>query len=120
MTQQVAAGGADEARRFVERHGIVLQAARGPGPGLAEDIRGGRAHDRRGGGARARGLAAAGRASPAIGADAHAMKSAPAVLGLRAHSGWAALVALAGPADAPQVVDRRRIEMAEGEEAKQP
>jgi phosphoglycolate phosphatase-like HAD superfamily hydrolase len=48
------------------------------------------------------------------------MKSAPAVLGLRAHSGWAALIALAGPADAPQVVDRRRIEMAEGEEAKQP
>ncbi len=48
------------------------------------------------------------------------MKSSPAVLGLRAHSGWAALVALAGPADAPEVVDRRRIEMAEGEEAKQP
>jgi hypothetical protein len=48
------------------------------------------------------------------------MKSSPAVLGLRAHSGWAALVALAGPVDAPEVVDRRRIEMAEGEEAKQP
>ncbi|PYQ46358.1 MAG: hypothetical protein DMF78_26535 [Acidobacteria bacterium] len=40
MTQQVAAGGADEARRFVERHGIVLQAARGPVPSLAEHIAG--------------------------------------------------------------------------------
>jgi hypothetical protein len=32
-----------------------------------------------------------------------------ATLGLRAHSGWAALVALAGTPDSPQVVDRRRI-----------
>jgi hypothetical protein len=44
----------------------------------------------------------------------------PAVLGLRAHSGWAALVAVAGSALAPEVVDRRRIEMADGPEAKQP
>lgn len=32
-----------------------------------------------------------------------------AALGLRAHSGWAALVALAGSAESPQVIDRRRI-----------
>jgi hypothetical protein len=36
-----------------------------------------------------------------------------AALGCRSHSGWAALVALAGPADAPRVVDRRRIEIAD-------
>ena len=43
-------------------------------------------------------------------------------LGLRAHSGWAALVALAGPPAAPTVVDRRRIELADAaiEGAKQP
>jgi hypothetical protein len=35
------------------------------------------------------------------------------VLGLRTHSGWAALVALAGDARAPVVVERRRIEMAD-------
>ena len=34
-----------------------------------------------------------------------------ATIGLRAHSGWAAAVALAGSADAPVVVMRRRIEM---------
>jgi hypothetical protein len=45
---------------------------------------------------------------------------APAALGLRAHSGWAALVAVGGTAAAPQVIARRRIEMAEGPEAKQP
>ncbi len=44
----------------------------------------------------------------------------PAVLGLRAHSGWAALVAVGGSLPAPEVVDRRRIEMAAGPEAKQP
>jgi hypothetical protein len=48
------------------------------------------------------------------------MKSARAALGLRAHSGWAALIALAGPPAAPQVALRRRIVMAEGEAAKQP
>jgi hypothetical protein len=42
------------------------------------------------------------------------------VLGLRAHSGWAALVAVGGSAPAPEVVDRRRIEMADDPEAKQP
>jgi len=43
-------------------------------------------------------------------------------LGLRAHSGWAALVALVGPPAAPTVVDRRRIEMADAsiEGSKQP
>jgi hypothetical protein len=44
----------------------------------------------------------------------------PAVLGLRTHSGWAALVAVGGSAPAPEVVDRRRIEMADDPEAKQP
>jgi hypothetical protein len=47
-------------------------------------------------------------------------RRSPAVLGLRAHSGWAALVAVGGTAGAPQVLDRRRIEMADDPEAKQP
>lgn len=34
-------------------------------------------------------------------------------LGFRAHSGWAAVVALAGPPLTPTVVDRRRIELAD-------
>lgn len=34
-----------------------------------------------------------------------------AALGCRSHSGWAAVVALTGPADSPWVVDRRRIEI---------
>src|SRR5882724_8963573 len=34
-----------------------------------------------------------------------------ATIGLRAHSGWAALVALAGPVKSPEVVARRRIEI---------
>ncbi len=36
-----------------------------------------------------------------------------AALGLRAHSGWAALVAIAGPLDAPAVLDRRLITIAD-------
>ena len=36
-----------------------------------------------------------------------------ATLGCRSHSGWAALVALAGPPDSPEVIDRRRIEIAD-------
>jgi len=36
-----------------------------------------------------------------------------AALGCRSHSGWAALVALSGPLDSPEVVDRRRIEIAD-------
>jgi hypothetical protein len=44
-------------------------------------------------------------------------------LGLKAHSGWAALVALAAPDGALTVVDRRRIELIDGADvfwAKQP
>ena len=36
-----------------------------------------------------------------------------AALGFRAHSGWAAVVAIAGPPRSPRVVDRRRIELAD-------
>lgn len=36
-----------------------------------------------------------------------------AVLGFRVHSGWAALVVLAGPLDTPTIVDRRRIVIAD-------
>ncbi len=34
-----------------------------------------------------------------------------AALGFRAHSGWAALVVVAGPARSPVVIDRRRVEL---------
>jgi hypothetical protein len=37
----------------------------------------------------------------------------PAAIGFRAHSGWAAAVAITVPADAPVVIMRRRIEMRE-------
>jgi len=45
-----------------------------------------------------------------------------AVLGIRTHSGWAAIVGLAGPVKSPVIVERRRIEMADPDdgEAKQP
>ncbi len=36
-----------------------------------------------------------------------------AALGLRAHSGWAVLVVVAGPLNAPLVIERRRIEIAD-------
>jgi hypothetical protein len=36
-----------------------------------------------------------------------------AALGFRAHSGWAAAVALIGPSSSPQVIDRRRISLIE-------
>ena len=39
------------------------------------------------------------------------MASFPAALGLRAHSGWAALVAVAGSPWSPSVVDRRIIQL---------
>ncbi|MGC9947157.1 MAG: hypothetical protein ABSF64_12380 [Bryobacteraceae bacterium] len=39
--------------------------------------------------------------------------SSPATIGFRAHSGWAAAVALTVAADAPVVIARRRIEMRE-------
>src|SRR5512132_4602761 len=36
-------------------------------------------------------------------------------LGFRAHSGWAAMVAVAGTIDAPRVLERRRIVIADPE-----
>lgn len=41
-------------------------------------------------------------------------------LGLRAHSGWAVLVALGVPAAAPVVVDRRRLVLCDGSFPRQP
>jgi hypothetical protein len=41
-------------------------------------------------------------------------------LGLRAHSGWAALVALRGPAAEPTVVDRRRLSLCDESFPRQP
>ncbi len=46
--------------------------------------------------------------------EGHALKVA---IGLKAHSGWAALVALGGRGDALEVLDRRRIELAPPAEA---
>ncbi len=43
-----------------------------------------------------------------------------AALGFRAHSGWAALVVMAGLPRSPAVVDRRRIELVEPGMPKQP
>src|SRR5262245_6710510 len=45
-----------------------------------------------------------------------------AALGFRAHSGWAALVAVAGPVPSPVVIDRRRIELVDARDphGKQP
>jgi hypothetical protein len=40
--------------------------------------------------------------------------------GLRAHSGWAVLVALQGPVSAPVVVDRRRLELCDKSFPRQP
>ena len=37
----------------------------------------------------------------------------PAALGFRVHSGWAALVAVAGSFPAPEILDQRRIEIAD-------
>lgn len=39
--------------------------------------------------------------------------SSPAAIGFRAHSGWAAAVAIGGPPEAPSVIARRRIQMAD-------
>jgi len=41
-------------------------------------------------------------------------------LGLRAHSGWAVLVALGGTSAAPVVVDRRRLALCDGSFPRQP
>jgi hypothetical protein len=38
-------------------------------------------------------------------------KAIRAALGFRAHSGWAALVVVAGPRRSPAVIDRRRVEL---------
>ena len=43
-----------------------------------------------------------------------------AAIGLRPHSGWAALVAVAGTAAAPEVVDRRRVELVAAGDPNQP
>lgn len=40
------------------------------------------------------------------------MISKPAALGFRVHSGWATAIVLAGPVDAPTVVFRERLELA--------
>ncbi len=43
-------------------------------------------------------------------------KTSRAALGFRTHSGWAAVVAVGGPRDAPQVLTRIRIELADPED----
>jgi hypothetical protein len=40
---------------------------------------------------------------------------APAAFGFRAHSGWAVMIAVAGPVGAPAVIRRQRVELAERE-----
>jgi hypothetical protein len=47
---------------------------------------------------------------------------AAAAIAFRAHSGWATLIAISGPLDAPHVLDRRRIELCDPRDphAKQP
>ncbi|MBI3676142.1 MAG: hypothetical protein HY243_05950 [Proteobacteria bacterium] len=40
-----------------------------------------------------------------------APKAGCAALGVRAHSGWAAVIILAGSAQEPEIIDRRRIEL---------
>ncbi len=49
-------------------------------------------------------------------------KRRDAALGLRVHSGWAVMVAVAGSRRAPEVIERRRIEMVESDtmKARQP
>jgi hypothetical protein len=44
------------------------------------------------------------------------MSEIPAVLGLRPHTYWTAAVVMAGPPEAPRVIERRRIVFAEGDE----
>jgi hypothetical protein len=46
-------------------------------------------------------------------AESYQLRSAPAAVGFRVHSGWAALVVVAGSPGAPAVLDRRRIEIAD-------
>jgi len=47
-------------------------------------------------------------------------RAEPVALGLRAHSGWAVLVALSGPVSEPHVVDRRRLELCDESFPRQP
>jgi hypothetical protein len=42
-----------------------------------------------------------------------AVNQVKAAIGLRAHSGWAALVSIAGPAESPAVISRKRIVIAD-------
>ena len=51
---------------------------------------------------------------------ARASRAESAAIGLRAHSGWAALVAVVGPVASPAVVARRRIDLAGPDIPKQP
>jgi hypothetical protein len=46
--------------------------------------------------------------------DRHRAVTAPAALGFRAHTGWAALIAVGGPASAPGFLLRRRIVLCAG------
>ena len=48
-------------------------------------------------------------------ATSKAPRSKPAALGIRAHSGWAAAILLAGPSGAPQILERRRITLCDPE-----
>ncbi len=43
------------------------------------------------------------------------MATSHAALGFRIHTGWAAMVAVRGPVEAPLVLDRRRVELAESQ-----
>ena len=53
--------------------------------------------------------------------DNHGMATVERVaFGLRAHSGWAVLVALCGPSSSPVVVDRRRLVLCDGSFPRQP
>jgi hypothetical protein len=45
---------------------------------------------------------------------------APVTLGFSVHTGWAAMIAVAGSAAAPLVVDRRRVEMIAGHDPEAP
>jgi hypothetical protein len=47
-------------------------------------------------------------------------KQVRAALGFSVHTGWAALVAVAGPVEQPVVLDRRRVEMIPGSEPEKP
>ena len=51
--------------------------------------------------------------SPKEALTASLVRNSRAALGFRAHSGWAVLVAIAGQLKAPEVLARRRVEMAD-------